>query len=473
MNRLFPALFATLLLFVSCVTALSATEQQRRFSIAISGGASKGAYEAGLNWGLLKMMRDIDKIDRTLIGQAHSLEAASFSGASAGGINTLLSGLTWCSLPEAEGGLANTIDSNIFRDGWLTPDVNRLLPPTANSIYYAEGDALLARYDLLQSSSKLRESWNTPVFREGCRIPLGVTVTRVIPDELKVGNIQVQNQRMFIPFEARTQDDGTLGFYFEPGDFPALSDPSMILMPRAQTAPPYSIDDQLILDAVTTSAAFPGAFGRKRLQYCRLGSYAEADEGKSGIPIKPQQQAAKAVCPDGYELAQAEFADGGLFDNLPIGLARILAEEHKHASENVLPVTYIYLDPDRVRYDVPLPADTRACASDEPPEACQIMEFSFFSEEALLLEALGTARKYELYRELTSEYWTLNLAQLSYELADKIEANNTTIDCSKDIPFFITELSCAGSVRRAGALLELAYNRVSLPTLHHPTRQAG
>ena len=199
MNRLLFSLLATLLFIGSSTSALSATEQQRRFSIAISGGASKGAYEAGLNWGLLKMMQDISKIEHSLLGEARTLEAASFSGASAGGINTVLSGLTWCSLPESEGGLTNTIDTNIFRDVWLTPDVNRLLPPTADSIYYRDDDALLARYDLLQASQTLQERWNQPGFRAGCSVPLGVTVTRVKPEEFEVGGIEVQNQRLYIP----------------------------------------------------------------------------------------------------------------------------------------------------------------------------------------------------------------------------------------------------------------------------------
>jgi len=242
----FTALLATLLLLSTGSTAHSAAEQQRRFSMAISGGASKGAYEAGLNWALLNMLRDIDKMDEALVGRANSFEAASFSGASAGGINTLLSGLSWCSLPPEEGGIANTIDDNIFRDVWLGPDVNRLLPPNADSIYYGEGDALLSRYDLLQAAGLLREHWNKPSFRPGCQIPLGVTVTRVLPEALKIGSIPVQNQRMYIPFEARTRDDGTLGFYFEPNDFPRLSDPAMILLPQAQNAPAYSIEDQRI-----------------------------------------------------------------------------------------------------------------------------------------------------------------------------------------------------------------------------------
>ena len=462
MYRLLSILIPALLMFGSFTTAQSDTGQQRRFSMAISGGASKGAYEAGLNWGLMKLLKNAGSIDNSLIGHARDLEAASFSGASAGGINTLLSGLTWCSLPEAEGGLANSIDSNIYRDVWLIPDVNRLLPPQADSGYYSKDDALLSRHDLLQASAKLRERWNQPGFRADCRIPLGVTVTRVVPDEFKVGNVEVQNQRLFIPFEARTRDDGTLGFYFDPDDFPVLPDPARILLPRERNAPPNSIEDQRIEDAVVTSAAYPGGFGRKRLQYCRLSSFAAIEEEQVAAETNLATDAASLVCPDGYELEEAEFADGGLFDNLPLGLARKLAEDDVQANTNTLPVTYIYLDPNRRRYKIPPPAKIRACDSENPPDACRTMDFSLLTEHALFLGAYGTARKYELYRELTSEYWSLNLAQLGYELANSLERAETRVDCVQDIPFFSTRLDCAESIRRAASLLELSYNNTRL-----------
>ena len=455
------SLSTALLFFYSSATITYAAEQPRRFSIAISGGASKGAYEAGLNWGLLKMLRNIDKIDPSLIGKSHKIDAASFTGASAGAINTMLSGVGWCSRPQSEGGLVNTIDSNIFRDLWLRPDVNHLLPPDADSEYYRSDDALLARYDLIKAASKLRKSWNTASFRAGCRVPLGVTVTRVVPAEIKVGNVNVQNQRLFIPFEARTKKDGTLGFYFNPDDYPTLTDPAMILMPRAQDAPPFSIDDQRIEDAIMTSAAFPGGFGRKRLAYCRLTNYVANDEEKT--ERDKTKTSAKLVCPEGYELTEAEFSDGSLFDNLPIGLARKLAERHKRAKSNITPVTYIFLDPNRLRYTIPPAADTTACASENPPAACQQMEYSLFTEQALLLGALSTARKYELYRELTSGYWSLNLMQLSYELAAELEASKSRYRCEKHFPFYNTKLSCADAIRHAGSLLNLAYARSSLP----------
>ncbi len=143
------------LLVISGIAKAESEEQPQRISIAISGGASKGAYEAGLNWGFLKIMRDISKADSVLGGRYRPFEPASFAGASAGGINTLLSGLTWCTLPESEGGLANRIDDNIFRDAWLMPDVNSLLPPKARSPQYLSDDAVLSRRDLVNTARGL------------------------------------------------------------------------------------------------------------------------------------------------------------------------------------------------------------------------------------------------------------------------------------------------------------------------------
>jgi hypothetical protein len=173
------------------------------------------------------------------------------------------------------------------------------------------------------------------------------------------------------------------------------------------------------------------------------------------------------VCPSGYVLDEAEFADGGLFDNLPIGLARTLAESNVRAVEDPFPVTYFYLDPNRIRYEAPPPSDETACASDDPPEACRIMEFSFFTESKLLVGALGTARKFELYRETTSEFWQLNLVNLSHRLADILEGFHGDYVCRKELPYFEYPLPCAQAVRRAGHLLEIAYDRFK-PVLTPP-----
>jgi len=448
--------------------------EHSRFSIAISGGASKGAYEAGLNWSAIKMVHDAP-LTNLSVGQFSPFEAGSITGASAGGINTLLSGLSWCSLDEKDGGISNRIDNNVFRDIWLRVDINTLLPEQADSPIYLPDDAVLSRRDFLDAASELREKWSKPSFRKDCRIPLAVTVTKIEPEVLSVGDVEVQNQRFYIPFELRVQNDNSIRFFFDPADYPKVADPSMILMPRAHDAQPLSIDNESVINAAFTTSAFPMAFGRKRLQYCRLVAQqisrnAEVTETASQEPAVKEQTSKEpmatrtdtgTVCADGYELAEAEFADGGLFDNLPIGVARTLAESNKQTEEDPYPITYFYIDPNRTRYDIPELKKDLACDSTTPPEACRQMEYSAASESQLLVGFLGTARRYELFRELTSDDWQLNLSEISYKLGKILKQREINLDCRKELPYFDRPLDCTEALIRAGQLLDIAYDRTS------------
>ena len=84
-----------------------------------------------------------------------------------------------------------------------------------------------------------------------------------------VRGVAVENQRFYIPFEVRTQADGSVKFFFDPDDYPSLADPAMIIMPWSSDSSPFFISDQQIETALLTTSAFPTGFGRKRLQYCR------------------------------------------------------------------------------------------------------------------------------------------------------------------------------------------------------------
>ncbi len=431
-----------------------------RISLAISGGASKGAYEAGLIWGLMEVVRQAKEAGNwSLGGEQRAIEIASIAGTSAGGINTLLAALVWSVNPENEGGFTNRIDDNIFRDVWLAPDVNRLLPPDPDSPLYLPLDAVLSRKDLVTVSRELREKWRRPgSFRPGLQLPLGVTVTRVRPDTIFVSGVAVDNQRFFIPFEMRARTDGSAEFFFDPKDYPSLTDPAMILMPWPDDGTPFTVSDQQIVDALLTTSAFPGGFGRKRLQYCRQKAFSTVEDSAS-TPAKGATGDidSKLVCPDGYELAEAEFADGGLFDNLPIGLARVLSESSTLHQKEPMPIRYIYIDPDRQRYETRVPENQRACEGEDPPEACREMNFNLSSEMVVLGGAIGTARKFELFRELTGKNWRLNLNQLSHQLADLIDENQLDVNCDSELPYFDRRLKCSDRLRVAGWLLNLAH----------------
>ncbi len=454
---------ATAVAVCAPLSAEPRSDAPQRFSIAVSGGASRGAYEAGLNWAILQAGQLVSGKDHILGGTYRDIDVASVAGASAGGINSLLTGLSWCLRPESKGGIPNRIDNNIFRDIWFAPDINNLLPRTADSEIYLPDDGVLSRADLVAASATLREKWTKPIFRPNCHASMGVTVTRVSPQILQMGDVRVPNQRFAVPFEFRTRSDGSGNFFFDPNDYRGHRDQSMILLPYLDKAENHQIDDTAVENVILASSAFPIAFGRRRLEYCRLPSR----EGSSAAADNQQQNKSpretSARCPPGYELDEADFADGGLFDNLPIGLARTLAELNVRAKSNPWPVTYIYLDPERERDERTADLRLDSCQGDNPPAACRQMEFGLRSQSSLLLDAFGTARKFELYRELTSESWSLNLSELGYTIADEMERNGVKINCDKELPWFEKSLQCPNALRRGGLLLEIAYDRTRTP----------
>jgi hypothetical protein len=469
-------LFYLFILFtLYCPKSATAETYPNRISLAISGGASKGAYEAGLIWGLIEVIHQVESTKNwSFGGEPRPIEITSIAGTSAGGINSLLAAMIWAVNPEDKGGFTNRINDNIFRDVWLTPDVNRLLPPNADPRQYLHDDALLSRKDLVEAARELRKKWHHPgTFRPGLRLPLGLTVTRVKPETMIVRGVAVENQRFYIPFEIRTQDDGIAKFFFDPHDYPSLDDPAMIIMPWSFDGSPFFISDQQVESALMTTSAFPMGFGRKRLQYCRQKTTPADDENRPKVSLESAEtKENKLVCPDGYELTEAEFADGGLFDNLPIGLARLLSESSSLHKKEPMPIKYIYLDPNRERYETPVSEDKRACEGENPPEACRELTFDLTSEAVVLGGAIGTARKYELYRELTSENWKLNLPQLTYEIADIIDANKLNVKCLSALPYFDSQLKCSDRLRYTGRLLEFAYSYRITPIKEPMSSQA-
>jgi hypothetical protein len=85
------------------------------------------------------------------------------------------------------------------------------------------------------------------------------------------------------------------------------------------------------------------------------------------------------------------------------------------------------------------------------------------SEFEVLGGAIGTARKYELYRELTTDNWRLNLSQLSREVAGLIETSGRPVSCESQLPWFDDQTGCGDRLHSAGRLLELAHTYRFVP----------
>ena len=110
-------------------------------SLVISGGVSLGAYEAGYNWALIKMMTKA-KASSSLIDP----NLLSIAGASAGSINALLSAMYWCQ--EDSVPLKNHVDDNLFYETWVNLGIEDLAikghdPENKSSLFTQRKDRLL------------------------------------------------------------------------------------------------------------------------------------------------------------------------------------------------------------------------------------------------------------------------------------------------------------------------------------------
>ena len=88
-------------------------------SMVISGGVSLGAYEAGYNWALIKMITTVKEKSIDV-----DPELRSIAGASAGSINALLSAMYWCQKESIP--LRNHVDDNLFYETWVNLGIEDL-----------------------------------------------------------------------------------------------------------------------------------------------------------------------------------------------------------------------------------------------------------------------------------------------------------------------------------------------------------
>lgn len=361
-------------------TAQQAVEQRVPISLAISGGISLGSYEAGLNWAVMRQLKYVrehpeqrsDKFPPALTAVA---------GASAGGINALVSAMSWCMDDARMQGVAHdTVDQNLFRDIWLDVGFNNLLPE--NPAEYDPDDGLLSRRAFDQVIDRISQLLDKKIYRDECHIPVALTVTRTEPVVISVDGIEVRNQRFVIPFVLKASGDGGLKLesYLVDHTNPMLGN---VIYLRANNADGVRLDKQRVIDAVLASSAFPVAFGRVHLQYCLRAEFSETTTALRGN------------CPQGHVEATGDFVDGGVFDNVPLGVAKALAEaQPKHPD---VEYSYIYLDPGSRR-----PEDIKRSQSLMMQRS---LGYGLSSQLSFLSGAIASGEEYELYSVLRNPDW--------------------------------------------------------------------
>lgn len=405
----------------------------RKMSLSISGGVSLGGYESGALWTWLRYLRlrEAGALTDALGGQRRAT-LAGITGASAGGINTLVSALIWCS-DEARVATAKasdataptawlgTVDDNLLARAWAPVGFDTLLPPGAAADAFFPLDGLLSRRAFGPSVAMLQAAFDARAYRPGCRIPFAVTVTRGRPWQDHVAGLTVSNQRFALPLALTVDASGQVWFVnntevlrseAQLGQYLFLAErrgeEEQRLRGRSGgEPPPWVVPADAVLQAVLASSAFPLAFSPVVLPQCIPAEYCPPESptpplaGFEWLGCGEREQCGDfsrlscdglATAPRPLVLCASRFVDGGFFDNVPLGPAMAQAELGLAREEAAAGVEYLYFDP-----------DVRRLAKQMRPTTPDDGDRGLSRVFQVLGDAVGTARAYELYSTLRFE----------------------------------------------------------------------
>ncbi|MBL0721114.1 MAG: patatin-like phospholipase family protein [Sulfurovum sp.] len=261
------------------------------FSMTISGGVSLGAYQAGYNWAVIKMLSQMKELSPYLNPTLRSI-----SGASAGSINALLASVYWCQKPTIN--LKNRVDNNLFFDTWVNLGIEDLIIEGRDK---NNRSTLFTRKFLYKKADNIMTHMNKSIYKKGCEVPIGFSVTKATPIIEEFQGVKIRNQHFSVPFTLKEQG-GKLRI--KNRKMPPSTD-FFISIPEIDK------DYTKVTDVLFASSAFPGAFQQVKLKY----KYKN-------------------------KLRYSYFIDGGAYDNIPLQLATELNPDSK---------LFLFMDPSNMR----------------------------------------------------------------------------------------------------------------------------
>jgi predicted acylesterase/phospholipase RssA len=303
-NKLSLSLLSTIVLFSA--TPVEDARKPIDFSMTISGGVSLGAYQSGYNWAVIKMLSQMKRLSPVLNPTLRSI-----SGASAGSINALLASIYWCQKPTIN--LKNSVDDNLFFDTWVNLGIEDLTIEGHNP---NNKSTLFTRDKLREKAKNLMAHMNKNIYKKGCEVPIGFSVTKATPIIEEFQGIKIRNQHFSVPFTLK-ESNGRLRIANR--EMPPSTD-FFISIPDIEK------DYTKVTDVLFASSAFPGAFQQVKLDYIYKG------KRRSNY-----------------------FIDGGAYDNIPLQLATELNPESK---------LFIFMDPSNMRGEKPM---SQKEENEEPP----------------------------------------------------------------------------------------------------------
>jgi len=303
----------------------------------ISGGVSLGAYEAGYNWAMIKMLSKIKNSGKLVEPELHSV-----AGASAGSINSLLTAMYWCQKDSIP--LKNSVDDNLFYETWVNLGIEDLAIHGKDP---RNKSTLFTRRGLETKGKKIIDHMNKPIYRKGCEVPMGVSVTKVTPIVEEIAGIRIKNQHFSVPFTFKEKN----GKAIIANRKMAPSTDFYISIPGIEK------DKSKITNVLFASAAFPGAFQQVKLDYIYKG-----------------------------KRNSHYFIDGGAYDNIPLQLAIELNPKTSH---------FLFMDPSNMRKEPEI----------KEKEVKEEVPVGFITTNAIpLLSSLEIFQSMKLYQAINQHF---------------------------------------------------------------------
>ncbi|RYZ68173.1 MAG: patatin-like phospholipase family protein [Proteobacteria bacterium] len=279
------AVATTLLNSPTALAQQTCAEPATPVALTLSGGVSLGAYQSG----------SLAYASLVLKQNPALLQTRLMTGASAGALNAFLSVISIC-------GLENRLPSESdFYKTWVGFKGEELLASKS------ETKGLFSRRAFDTIVERLHAKWKLGL-PKSCDVVLGLSVTRVTPlkDISQLGYSR-QSEKITVRIRGRGE-----------GASPLITNyvnPTLSPRPILLALKPGDDDQnfQALKDVLFASAAFPVAFAPQKIKTCVSGPtdrWRHAD-----LPF---------TCQDD-EAEEADFVDGGIFDNKPLALGERIA----------------------------------------------------------------------------------------------------------------------------------------------------
>ncbi|MEM0960933.1 MAG: patatin-like phospholipase family protein [Bacteroidota bacterium] len=342
-------------------------DRPRPFVMVSSGGISKGAYQAGVNWAVLDLLRGTRESDSSELNDLlHEYELVATTGASAGNVNSILATIEWA---EDEAHSRMGPSSSLFWQVWTGIGINELLPEyrdASEDRARRDVDAVLSRKPLetLVFDGLVQKSLGRASLRLSRPIPTGITMTSQTPRPAD-GSLGLERQRMATVFQtaslrvAGASGAGGVrsdGLAFEPFRFnrDLLSDNSGTVRTdslRAFGEMIFPLLKPLARDLHTGDHAFLGDVSADPDRYESVAAGSTVVGNENTIRTVALASAAfpyawapvRVTFTDSLDhgtlfprtdlTESLAFIDGGVFDNNPLGLALEIYEHVRRTEE--------------------------------------------------------------------------------------------------------------------------------------------